>query len=295
MLRWARAAGVILASLLLAMLVGSLRSARRRPVGEDRAGPALPVRPSWVRGFREDLVRGSGAVFIMLLALGIFLLGEQRPLDAGWTALEIAVAGVALAGWWNYGLTGKHPTAREAFQDALVTGLLAVSASPMAILQPPGSWSELLLLSQTVAAVTALIYHAANAHQITSTGKHLDGEGRGDDRSALPTCSAAWCCWNRASCCELLGDGPAAEPGRDEPRRGRIRGTRAHPLLLQRGRGRRAGPGDRGQAARVSSRPIWRCWPSRSPRSRLRGSRPWGPVAAVASWTVAPAAGSPPS
>ena len=96
MLRWARAAGVLLASLLLAMLVGFLRSATRRSVA--RIGPALPVRPSWVQGLREDLVRGSGAVFMVLLALAIFQLGEQRPLDAGWTALEIAVAGMVHRG-----------------------------------------------------------------------------------------------------------------------------------------------------------------------------------------------------
>ena len=85
-------------------------------------------------------------VFILLLAMGIFLLGEQRPLDVGWTALGMAVAGVAIAGWWKFGLTGKHLTAAEVFQDVLASGLLAVSASPLAILQPPASWSELLLL-----------------------------------------------------------------------------------------------------------------------------------------------------
>ena len=206
MLRWARAAGVLLASLLLAMLVGSLRSATRRWLQD---GPALPVRPSWVQGLREDLVRGSGAVFMVLLALAIFRLGEQRPLDAGWTALEIAVAGMVLAGWWNYGLTGRSPTAREAFQDALVTGLLAVSASPMAILQPPGSWSELLLLSQTVAAVTALIYHSANAHQITSTGKHLTAKAAAMI-AGTPYVFGSLVLLEPGILLRLLGDGPAA-------------------------------------------------------------------------------------
>ena len=206
MLRWARAAGVLLASLLLAMLVGSLRSATRWRLQD---GPALPVRPSWVQGLREDLVRGSGAVFMVLLALAIFRLGEQRPLDAGWTALEIAVAGMVLAGWWNYGLTGRSPTAREAFQDALVTGLLAVSASPMAILQPPGSWSELLLLSQTVAAVTALIYHSANAHQITSTGKHLTAKAAAMI-AGTPYVFGSLVLLEPGVLLRLLGDGPAA-------------------------------------------------------------------------------------
>ena len=206
MLPWARPAGVLLASLLLAMLMGSLRSATRRRLQD---GPALPVRPSWVQGLREDLVRGSGTVFIVLLALAIFLLGEQRPLDAGWTALGIAVAGMAIAGWWKHGLTGKSLTAREAFQDALVSGLLAVSASPMAILQPPGSWGELLLLSQTVAAVTAILYHAANAHRITSSGRHLTAKA-----AALivgtPYVFGSLVLLESGILLRLLGDGPAA-------------------------------------------------------------------------------------
>ena len=174
-------AGVLLASLLLALLVGSLRSATRRWLqdrAELRAGAAL----HGLRGLREDLIRGSGVVFMVLLALAIFQLGEQRPLEAGWTALGIAVAGVVLAGWWKFGLTGRSPTAREVFQDALVTGLLAVSASPMAILQPPGSWCELLLLSQTVAAVTAISSTTRSMLIGSLRQEGTDGEGRGADR-----------------------------------------------------------------------------------------------------------------
>ena len=55
----------------------------------------------------------------------------------------------------------------------LATGLLATSASPLAILQAPTSWPELVLLSQTVAAATLLVYHAANAYRIASSGRHL--------------------------------------------------------------------------------------------------------------------------
>lgn len=180
MLTWVRAVGTLLASSLLAILVGSLQAAARRwsghgssDRGEEHSEPISPARPSWDQDLRKDFVSGSGIVLIMMLAIGIFHLGEQEPLDAGWTAVGVAIAGMAIAGWWKLGLTGKPPTAGEAFQDALVSGLLAVSASPMAILQPPGSWGDLLLLSQTVATVTALIYHTANAHQIASTGRHL--------------------------------------------------------------------------------------------------------------------------
>ncbi|MGD0044559.1 MAG: hypothetical protein ABSE84_29840, partial [Isosphaeraceae bacterium] len=87
--------------------------------------------------------------------------------------LGLAVAGAAVAEWWKNGLTGKHLTSLEAFQDVLASGLLATSASSLAILQVPTSWSELFLLSQTVAAVTLLVYHAANAYRLASSGRHL--------------------------------------------------------------------------------------------------------------------------
>jgi cyclic beta-1,2-glucan synthetase len=180
MLPWARLAGVLLVSLLMASLIGSLHAMTRWWPGDESGdrGPEAsvvlpPPRLSWSRDLRSDLVRGGGTVFVILLALAVFLLGEQKPLDAGWMALGMALAGVAVAEWWKYGLTGIHLTAQEVFQDSLVSGLLAVSASPLAILQPPASWGDLLLLSQTVATVATLVYHAANASCIASSGRHL--------------------------------------------------------------------------------------------------------------------------
>ena len=181
---WARFGGVFLASLVGWLLASLLRSAAfpwpgREPTSESEAlpGQSVPAETTWPRWLLRDLVKGAGAVFIVVLAMAIDLLGEKGPLEAGWTALGIAIAGAAIAEWWKYGLTRRHLAAAEVFQDMLATGLLAASASPLAILQAPAAWSELFLLSQTVAAVGAIVYHAANAHRLASSGRHLGAAG----------------------------------------------------------------------------------------------------------------------
>jgi cyclic beta-1,2-glucan synthetase len=176
----ARLGGVLLASLMGSLLVALSRAAFRRWPGNELAGGAdgfseqvPPTLLKWPRQFLGDLIRGAGLVFIVLLVMQIYLQGAKARLEVGWTPLAVALGGAAIAEWWKYGLTGRHLTAAEVFQDMLVSGVLATSASPLAILQPPAAWSELLLLSQAVAAATALVYHAANAYRLASTGRHL--------------------------------------------------------------------------------------------------------------------------
>ena len=175
-----RFTGVLLASLMVAMLTALLRSAGGWRSGGDTtlktetlAERASPARSAGLHQLVEDLVRSAGVVLIALLVIETYILGSRGRLETGWTPLGLAVAGAAVAAWWKIGLTGKHLTSLEAFQDVLASGLLATSASSLAILQAPTSWSELFLLSQTVAAATLLVYHAANAYRLASSGKHL--------------------------------------------------------------------------------------------------------------------------
>jgi cyclic beta-1,2-glucan synthetase len=174
----ARIGGSFLISLFLALLaalvalvVGAGRGARTA-AAEDSASDA-----GWWRGLKQDVLFGGGAVFAVGLAVAIYLLGERGRLEAGWASLGVAAAGAALAEWWKYGLTGKHLTAGETFQNAFVSGLLAASASPVAILQAPETWSDFLLLSPPVAGATGLLYHAINAQRLARLGKHLDAAG----------------------------------------------------------------------------------------------------------------------
>jgi cyclic beta-1,2-glucan synthetase len=179
----ARMGGALLVGLVLALLAALVaRGLSSGPwaVGDGQSAGAssLPTAPAaWWRGLKQDVLSGGGAVFTAGLTVAVYLLGERGRLEAGWAALAVAAAGAALAEWWKYGLTGKHLTAREAFQDAFVSGLLAASASPVAILQAPAAWSDLLLLSPLVAAAAALLYHVVNVAHLARTGRHLGAAG----------------------------------------------------------------------------------------------------------------------
>ncbi len=126
------------------------------------------------RGLERDFVQGAGVVFIAVAG--------DRHLPPGRAGDRWRSAGPRW-GWrsrarrsrsgGSAGLTGTHLTAAEVFQDTLATGLLAASSSPLAILQAPASWSEMLMLSQPVAAAVAVLYHAANACRLAATGRHL--------------------------------------------------------------------------------------------------------------------------
>ena len=182
----ARFGGVLLSSLLVSMLIALLRTVNSGQAASESTAavetfpaPESAAKSSWVRQLAGDLVRGGGAVLIGLLVIEVVLIGDKGRLEAGWTALGMALAGAAIAEWWKFGLTGRHLTAQEVFQDLVATGLPAASVSSMAILQAPAAWSELLMLSQTVAATTVLVYHAANACRLASTGRHLGAGAAG--------------------------------------------------------------------------------------------------------------------
>ena len=170
---WARFGGVFLASLVGWLLASLLRSAAfpwpgRVPIRESEAlpGQSVAAETTWLRRLLRDLVKGAGAVFIAVLAMAIDLLGEKGPLEAGWTALGIAIAGEAMAEWWKYGLTRqashrRQRSSRTCSQRACLPRRPAHWRSCRH--RPPGP-KLFLLLSQTVAAVGTIVYHAANAH-----------------------------------------------------------------------------------------------------------------------------------
>jgi cyclic beta-1,2-glucan synthetase len=176
----ARVAAVALIALAAALLAGLLRTASvLRPAAEppqttgDRTAPDPATGAPRAHGLPRDLIQGVGTVAIACLAIAVYALGAMGRMDAGWAIAGAAVAGGAVSAWWKAGLTGKSLTAGEAFLDVFATGLLAAAASPVAILQSPAAWSELLMLSQPVAATAAFLYHAANAISLASSKRQL--------------------------------------------------------------------------------------------------------------------------
>ena len=123
-------------------------------------------------GLRRDFVQGIGVVLIAGLALAIFEAGGWSEAGAGWSALWFAAGGAVVAKWWKFGLNSRPLTPAEVFQDSLAIGLLAVSSSPLAILQAPNSWQQVLQLSQATAAVAAFAYLAFVANRLATTGRH---------------------------------------------------------------------------------------------------------------------------
>jgi len=170
----ARLGGIFLLALAGAALATALRlSAARWPqeAGGTNVG-AEPGPPAWLGGIGRDIVLGVGAVAVAWLAAGIYEVGALGGLEAGWSCAGPAVAGLALTSWFRYGLTGRFLSGREVFQDFLAIGALAASSSPLPILKTAADWSEMLLLSQPVAAVVALLYLAFVASRLATTGKH---------------------------------------------------------------------------------------------------------------------------
>jgi cyclic beta-1,2-glucan synthetase len=161
-----RMSGVVALGVLGAGLTWLLRRLRVGGSSEESRGPRE-------RGLARDFVAGAGLVFIAVLVVAVYEIGARGPLEAGWTSLAVAVAGAAVAQWWKRGLTGANLTPLEVVQNLLATGVLAAASSPLAILQVPGAWPDVLLLSQTVAAAATLVYHLASVARLATSGRHL--------------------------------------------------------------------------------------------------------------------------
>ena len=210
-----------------------------------------PARTTWPPPLLRDVVKGGGPSSSRCWSWRSISWARKGPLEAGWTAVGIAIAGAAVAEWWKYGLTRSHLTAAEVFQDMLATGLLAASASTLVILQAPAAWSELFLLSQTVAAAAALVYHAANAYRLASSGRHL-GAGGAVVLIGTPFVIGGLTLLESGGLLQALGGALAARTLTSRPEATRVPGTGVRHLLLQRGGGQRPRSGNETIPARVA-------------------------------------------
>lgn len=158
------------AILLLGLVVAGLAAVPGRCPGIARQSGCRPARDFRRSGLAADFVLGSSVVFVIVIALGIYDLSGRT--DAGWSCVVLGLAAVAVSEWMKYGLSGKHLAPFEAFRDMSATGLLTVSSSSLPVLQAPGDWSQVLLLSSIVAAAAALVYHLFNLYCLATSGRH---------------------------------------------------------------------------------------------------------------------------
>ncbi len=125
----------------------------------------------------RDLIYGIAAVLIAGVAFIIYTLGPSLPAmssqDVVLRFLSVGLMGAVIAQLLKSGLTGKHLTPGEVFQNILLTGLLAASSSPQVLLQAPASWAQVFMKSNLIAALAFLIYQVSNACSLSSKGKHL--------------------------------------------------------------------------------------------------------------------------
>ena len=135
--------------------------------------------PSPIRGISRgrDLIYGIVAVLIIGCGLSIHSMGAMRFLDAGinFDFLTIGLIGAVIAQILKKTLTGRSLTSVEVFLNIALSGFLAASSSRQAVLQAPSTWAQVLMLSNTIAALTFVIYHVANSCSLASGGKHLRG------------------------------------------------------------------------------------------------------------------------
>ncbi|MDP3789450.1 MAG: hypothetical protein Q8R48_03500, partial [Candidatus Omnitrophota bacterium] len=160
--------GVVFAiSLLMALLaafIGRLFG-RNRSKGKSAA----------LSGFKRDLLYGAAAVLIAGVGLSIYSMGTASPLDESlnFNFLIIGLLGAVIAQILKFGLTGRHLTPLEIFQNILLTGLLAASSSRRELLEGPSSWLQVLMFSNIISTIAFLIYHISNARSLAVSGKHL--------------------------------------------------------------------------------------------------------------------------
>jgi cyclic beta-1,2-glucan synthetase len=161
---------------LMTALLGRLFAPRRKdsslkPCEESKRHASLETSVS--SRIKRDFSYGTATVLIAGVVLGIYLLGTKSTFQTGYSFLAIAIMGAVIAELLKSGLTGKHLTPAEVFQNLFLTGLLAATSSGQVLLQAPANWTQVLLKSNLTAALACLLYHFANACSLASTGRHL--------------------------------------------------------------------------------------------------------------------------
>ncbi len=71
------------------------------------------------------------------------------------------------------GLTGRGLTPAEVFQNFIIAGVISATSTPKALLQVPGSFSQIFNISHMTAAIAFTIYFTVNAAYLAVKKKHV--------------------------------------------------------------------------------------------------------------------------
>ncbi|OGR83510.1 MAG: hypothetical protein A2636_02480 [Elusimicrobia bacterium RIFCSPHIGHO2_01_FULL_64_10] len=162
---------VFLAGILLGMMGALLNKFfGRGGASASIVSPEVPASPS---SLTRDFLYGTVAVMVAGVALGVYILGGTPASDHNFRFLIFGVAGAAIAELLKFGLTGRHLTSLEIFQDVFFIGVLAATSGDQGLLHAPLTWEEVLVTHRLTSALACLIYLLANASSLAARGRHL--------------------------------------------------------------------------------------------------------------------------
>jgi len=122
---------------------------------------------------KRDFVYGISIVLIAAGAICIYTFGTVDYNKNFFGILFICLVGTGIAELLKFGLTNKHLSPLEIFQNIILTGILAATSSAQPLLHAASSWHELILASNVTVTIVFLIYHISNGCLLATSGKHL--------------------------------------------------------------------------------------------------------------------------
>ena len=171
---FAKIALIFIIGLVVSFLFGLFRKRflnRTKISGRE----TIPAGDTITSRLKRDLLYGVVIVLVGIGALSIYAMGNVSPLITGFSLnfLVMALLGAVIAQTLKFGITGRHLTRLEVFQNVMLVGLLAASSSRLGILQVPSAWAQVLTMNKVVAMLAFLLYQIFNARSLALSGKHM--------------------------------------------------------------------------------------------------------------------------
>jgi cyclic beta-1,2-glucan synthetase len=122
-------------------------------------------------GFKRDILLGSAFALLGWIILMV--------ISGSAAVIAVTIAGVAVGQLLKLAFVGGRLSRAEAFANALITGVLAASATDLPLLQIPTSLAAVFRLNLFTASVFIGVHFIANTWQLASRHRHLSGPASG--------------------------------------------------------------------------------------------------------------------